>query len=347
MTTLTMEAQQNARWIAGWLGVCAVTILGMILLGGVTRLTESGLSMVDWRPIMGIIPPLTETQWLDTFAAYQQYPEYQKINQGMDLAGFKQIFWFEYLHRVLGRLIGLMYFIPLVIFALRRMIAPQLLPALVLLLFLGAAQGLLGWYMVKSGLVDRPSVSQYRLTAHLGVAVAIYALMMWLLFRITAGLSPSLRHIGPMGGVLIAGVYLLILSGGFMAGTDAGFAYPTWPLMGETFVPMGYYAEGWLATFEGVATIHFNHRMLAYAIAALVLFVSVRSLRQSAEPRVRRGAMLMLLALTFQIMLGIGTVLSQVAIPMAATHQVGAVLLLTSVLFWSHAHTDQKLVMSA
>ena len=134
-----------------------MTILGMILLGGVTRLTESGLSMVDWRPIMGI-PPLTEAQWLDTFAAYQQYPEYQKINQGMDLSGFKQIFWFEYLHRVLGRLIGLMYFVPLVVFAFRRMITPQLLPTLIVLLILGAAQGLLGWYMVKSGLVDRPGV---------------------------------------------------------------------------------------------------------------------------------------------------------------------------------------------
>ncbi len=347
MATLTVDAAHNTRWIAGWLGICAVTILGMILLGGVTRLTESGLSMVDWRPIMGIIPPLTEAQWLETFAAYQQYPEYQKINQGMDLAGFKQIFWFEYLHRVLGRLIGLMYFVPLVIFAMRRMITPQLMPTLVVLFFLGAAQGLLGWYMVKSGLVDRPSVSQYRLTAHLGVAVAIYALMMWLVFRVSAGLSPSLRHIGLPGGVLVVGVYILILSGGFMAGTDAGFAYPTWPLMGESFVPMGYYAEGWRATFEGVATIHFNHRMLAYALALLVMFVSVRSLRHSSEPKVRRGAALMLLALGFQVMLGIGTVLSQVAIPMAATHQVGAVLLLTAVLFWSHAHTDQKLIMSA
>ena len=131
MTTATIAAQDNARWIAGWLAVCAVTILGMILLGGVTRLTESGLSMVDWRPIMGVIPPLTEAQWLETFAAYQQYPEYQKINQGMDLSGFKQIFWFEYLHRVLGRLIGLMYFVPLVVFAFRRMIAPQLLPTLI------------------------------------------------------------------------------------------------------------------------------------------------------------------------------------------------------------------------
>ena len=347
MALAIVDARLNARWIAGWLTICAVTVLGMILLGGVTRLTESGLSMVDWRPIMGIIPPLTEAQWVQTFAAYQQYPEYQKINQGMDLAGFKQIFLFEYLHRVLGRLIGLMYFVPLVIFAMRRMITPQLLPTLVLLLMLGASQGLLGWYMVQSGLVDRPSVSQYRLTAHLGVAVAIYALMMWLILRVRSDRSPSVREIRPIGWLLLLGVYTLILSGGFMAGTDAGFAYPTWPLMGETFVPKGYYAEGWLATFEGVATIHFNHRMLAYALSILVLVVSIRSLRHSDNPPVRRAAGCMLLALTFQVSLGIGTVLTQVAIPMAATHQVGAVLLLTAVLYWSHAQTDQKLVISA
>ena len=162
MTTATLDAQVNARLIALWLAVCAATILGMILLGGVTRLTESGLSMVDWRPIMGVIPPLTEAQWLATFAEYQQYPEYQKINQGMDLDGFKQIFWFEYLHRVLGRLIGLMYFVPLLIFALRKMIAPQLLPTLILLLILGSAQGLLGWYMVKRSIFGCPHHNQPR-----------------------------------------------------------------------------------------------------------------------------------------------------------------------------------------
>ena len=346
MTAITVDAQHNARWIAGWLAICAATILGMILLGGVTRLTESGLSMVDWRPIMGVIPPLTEAQWLQTFETYQQYPEYLKINQEMDLGGFKQIFWFEYLHRVLGRLIGLMYFIPLIIFAFKRMIAPQLLPTLILLLLLGGAQGLLGWYMVQSGLVDRPSVSQYRLTAHLGVAVAIYALMMWVLLRVGAGLSPALKHIGLPGGVLLIGVYTLILSGGFMAGTDAGFAYPTWPLMGETFVPAGYYAQGWQATFEGVATIHFNHRMLAYVVALLVVFFSVQTLRAGDSARVRRSAMLMLGVLTGQLLLGIGTVMTQVAIPVAATHQVGAVLLLTAVLYWIHAQSDQKLVTS-
>ena len=338
--------ERNQWWISTWLGLCAFTVLGMILLGGVTRLTESGLSMVDWRPIMGVIPPMTETEWLDTFEAYKQYPEYQKINMGMDLAGFKQIFWFEYLHRILGRLIGILYFVPLVWFALRKMIASHLSPMLVLLLALGGAQGLLGWYMVQSGLVDRPSVSQYRLTAHLGLAVAIYALLVWMTLRVRANASPALSRLGQSGWLVLISVYTLILSGGFMAGTDAGFSYPTWPLMGETFVPQGYYAGGWQATFESVATIHFNHRVLAYGVALLILVISLHTLAHSSDHNCRRAAWLMLLVLTGQLILGISTVLSHVAIPIAAAHQVGAVLLLTAVLYWAHSHTGQKLVTS-
>lgn len=339
--------ERNQWWISTWLGLCALTVLGMILLGGVTRLTESGLSMVDWRPIMGVIPPMTEAEWLETFEAYKQYPEYQKINMDMDLAGFKQIFLFEYLHRILGRLIGILYFVPLVWFALRKMIEPRLTPILILLLVLGGAQGLLGWYMVQSGLVDRPSVSQYRLTAHLGLAVAIYALMVWVTLRIRANASPTLSGVGQMGWLVLFSVYTLILSGGFMAGTDAGFSYPTWPLMGETFIPRGYYDGGWQATFESVATIHFNHRVLAYGVALLILGTSLYTLSHSSDARLRRAAWLMLLVLTGQLILGISTVLSHVAIPIAAGHQVGAVLLLTAVLYWVHSHHGQKLVTSA
>lgn len=165
------------RWIARWLTLCAAVIFGMILLGGVTRLTDSGLSMVEWNPIMGTIPPLSQEDWQVAFDKYKQFPEYQKINYNMDLSGFKVIFMYEYLHRVLGRLIGLLYFVPLVFFWVRGMIRRDLTPKLLLLLVLGGCQGLLGWYMVKSGLVDRPDVSQYRLTAHLGLAVAVYAYM--------------------------------------------------------------------------------------------------------------------------------------------------------------------------
>ena len=336
----TIITRRDDRWISLWLAVCSATILGMILLGGVTRLTESGLSMVDWRPIMGVMPPLTEAQWFQTFEAYKRYPEYQKINLGMDIAGFKKIFWFEYLHRMLGRLIGLLYFLPLVIFLARRMIAPQLIPMLLLLLVLGAGQGLLGWYMVQSGLVDRPSVSQYRLTAHLGLAVAIYALMFWVSLRVYTARSPTLSGVKPLGWFMFLSLYGLILSGGFMAGTDAGYSYPTWPLMGEAFVPEGYYANGWQSTFEGVATIHFNHRILAYGVSGLILIVGLRSLRSETSEGGRSAAWMMLAILGIQLVLGITTVLSQVAIPIAAAHQLGAVLLLTAVLYWVHLQND-------
>ena len=168
------------KLIGGWLAVCAMTIFGMILLGGVTRLTESGLSMVDWRPIMGVMPPLSTADWVYLFDQYKLYPEYQLVNQGMTLAEFKQIFWFEYLHRMLGRLIGVMFFIPLMVFLWMGKVRASLKPHLFALLFLGGCQGLMGWYMVQSGLVDRPDVSQYRLTAHLGLAIAIYGYIVWL-----------------------------------------------------------------------------------------------------------------------------------------------------------------------
>ncbi len=210
------------KLVGGWLTVCAMTIFGMILLGGVTRLTESGLSMVDWRPIMGVMPPLSTADWVYLFDQYKLYPEYQLVNQGMTLPEFKQIFWFEYLHRMLGRLIGLMFFLPLMVFLWMGKVRASLKPHLLALLFLGGCQGLMGCYMVQSGLVDRPDVSQYRLTAHLGLAIAIYGYIVWL----TIGLfSPERRQRdGALNSVfgIIGLVYLMILSGGFVAGTKAG-----------------------------------------------------------------------------------------------------------------------------
>ncbi len=330
------------RWIARWLSICAAVIFGMILLGGVTRLTDSGLSMVEWQPIMGTVPPLNEQDWQVVFDKYKAYPEYQKINYDMDLDGFKVIFMYEYLHRMLGRLIGLLYFVPLVILLARGMVRRPLLPHLLVLLVLGGAQGVMGWYMVKSGLVDRPDVSQYRLTAHLGLAVLVYSYMVWLILSLTAPdrARPSNPPRRPVA--LVALVYLMILSGGFVAGTDAGFSYPTWPLMGESFIPPALYAGGWLSAFEQVTTIQFNHRMLAYVIVVIMAIVAVQNLSGSEDGRVRRAVWLMLAALAVQVALGISTLLSHVAIPVAAAHQGGAVLLLTSVLFFAHARQTER-----
>lgn len=332
----------NDRWIARWLTLCAVVIFGMILLGGVTRLTDSGLSMVEWSPIMGAIPPLSEQDWITAFEKYKLYPEYLKINYEMDLAGFKVIFMYEYLHRVLGRLIGLLYFVPLVFFIMRGMVKRGLTVKLLALFVMGGCQGLLGWYMVKSGLVDRPDVSQYRLTAHLGLAIAVYAFMVWLIIGLT---SPH-RAVPPIASWrplwLVGLVYLMILSGGFVAGTDAGYSYPTWPLMGDSFLPPALYADGWISAFEQVTTIQFNHRMFAYFIVCVVAVVAVRNLMLSSDTRLRTSVYLLLSALTAQVVLGISALLSHIAVPVAAAHQSGAVVLLTATLFFAHARITEK-----
>jgi cytochrome c oxidase assembly protein subunit 15 len=345
-----MNSSQQAtydRQIAAWLLLCAVVIFGMILLGGVTRLTNSGLSMVEWKPLMGVIPPLSEQAWLETFDKYKQYPEYQKVNRGMDLDGFKTIFMFEYLHRVLGRVIGVIYLLPMLFFLYTRRVRPGLAPKLWLLFVMGGFQGLLGWYMVKSGLVDKPDVSQYRLTAHLGVAVAIYAWMLWIAFDLIFPRGNTYRvaaaPYAPWSLLLVALVYLMILSGGLVAGTDAGFSYPTWPLMGPTFIPEGLYRgdPAWLAAFEDVTTIQFNHRMFAYFLFLVINLFAVLVFRSEAGGRSRPAMVLLVIALLAQVILGISTLLLHVPVPLAAAHQGGAVLLLTAMVFASHVLVRQ------
>ena len=329
--------------IGRWLAICAAMIFGMILLGGVTRLTESGLSMVDWRPIMGVVPPLSTADWVYLFDQYKLFPEYRLVNQGMSLEEFKQIFWFEYLHRMLGRLIGILFFVPLMVFLWLGKVKSSLKPHLLFLLFLGGCQGFMGWYMVKSGLVDRPDVSQYRLTAHLGLAVAIYAYIVWL----TIGLFSPNRSLRKESGLgifaVVALVYVMILSGGFVAGTNAGLSFPTWPLMGDSFMPAALYSQGLISAFEQVTTIHFNHRMLAYVTGAILIALATRGLLTSSDRRIKLASIAMLLAVSLQIILGISTVLSQVHIPIAAGHQSGAIVLLTTVLFWVHCRHTQML----
>jgi cytochrome c oxidase assembly protein subunit 15 len=343
--TLT-EQNRYDRQVASWLLFCAVVILGMIVLGGVTRLTNSGLSMVEWKPLMGIVPPLSEQAWQETFDKYRLFPEYQKVNRGMSLEDFKSIFMFEYLHRVLGRLIGLLFFLPLVYFAVRGRIRQGLLPKLVLLFFLGGCQGLLGWYMVKSGLVDNPRVSQYRLTAHLGLAVAIYAYMLWLAFDLLFRGRAATTGPGPFAGtsrLLVGLVYLMILSGGLVAGIRAGFAYSTWPLMGDTFIPRGLYAgtPAWLDMFEDITTVQFNHRMFAYLLVVVIGVFATLVYRSGVGGRARLAVNCLLAALVVQVVLGISTLLLHVPVALAAAHQLGAMLLLTASLYASHVLVRQ------
>ena len=336
------ENRHHDRQVASWLLFCAAVLLGMILLGGVTRLTNSGLSIVEWKPLVGAIPPLSEQAWQETFDKYRQFPEYQKVNRGMSLDGFKSIFMYEYLHRLLGRLIGVLFLLPLLYFAWRGHIRQGLMPKLVVLFFLGGCQGLLGWYMVKSGLVDNPRVSQYRLTAHLGLAVAIYAYMLWLAFELLftprARAAATGNSLGRWSLVLVGLLFLMILSGGLVAGTRAGFAYSTWPLMGDSFIPRGLYAgtPAWLDMFEDITTVQFNHRMFAYLLVLLIGVFAVAVYRSGRGGRAPLAVSLLLLALAVQVVLGISTLLLHVPVALAAAHQGGAMLLLTASLYTSH-----------
>lgn len=334
----TLEDQYD-RQIAYWLFFCAVVIFGMILLGGVTRLTNSGLSMVDWKPLMGIIPPLSEADWEHMFFKYKQFPEYKQINAGMSMEAFKSIFMYEYLHRVLGRLIGVIFILPFLFFYFTKRIKPGLTPKLIIMLIGGGCQGLLGWYMVKSGLVDKPDVSQYRLSAHLGAAVLIYSFILWTAFDLVSRRTEQPAQLKTFAYSLSGLIFLMILTGGLVAGTKAGYAYPTWPLMGDSFIPAGLYSmtPTWLSAFEDITTIQFNHRIFAYIMVALVLGFAVTAFRAGIQGPIRTAVFCLIGLLILQVSLGISTLIFYVPIPVAAAHQVGAVALLSASLFISHS----------
>jgi cytochrome c oxidase assembly protein subunit 15 len=338
------------RAIAIWLLVVAGLVFAMVVLGGVTRLTESGLSIVDWQPFVGAIPPLSGAEWNDLFARYQQYPEYQKLNQGMTLEGFRAIFWLEYVHRLLGRAIGVVFLVPFLYFLLRGRIRRALVPRLAGLFVLGGLQGLLGWYMVQSGLVDRPEVSAYRLAAHLTLAVAIYLALIWValgLLRPSAGVpvpAERYRRRTLRGTIGLLGVTLLTLvAGAFVAGNDAGLAYNTWPLMEGRLVPEQLFVHepAWRNHFESVPLVQLEHRLLAYltVLGALGLFVGSGAWwSRSPLPGAARLALALVAGLALgQLALGLATLLLVVPIPLAAAHQAGALLLVTALLSACHA----------
>ncbi len=331
---------QHDRVLGLWLGLCCLTIFAMVVLGGVTRLTGSGLSMVEWEPILGVLPPLSEVEWQEAFDKYRQYPEYKLKNTGMDLTGFKEIFWLEYFHRLLGRGIGALFGLPFLYFLARRRIDPALTPRLLGLFVLGGLQGLMGWYMVQSGMVDDPHVSQYRLTAHLLLAIFIYSWMLWLVMDLLRGRN-RIRMSGGWvtGGYTLVGLVLLtIASGGFVAGLRAGFTFNTFPMMNGQWLPDGLMLMEpvWRNFFENIITVQFNHRVLAMSVGTIILLFWGFARFSTDSSVVRRSLDLMLAALLLQITLGISTLLLAVPIPLAAAHQAGAVLLLSAVLNAAH-----------
>ena len=342
-SSLSLHQESYNRQIAWWLIICAAVIFGMILLGGVTRLTDSGLSMVDWKPIRGVIPPITQADWQAMFLKYQQFPEYRKTNFNMTLEQFKPIFMYEYLHRMLGRFIGIIFVLPFLFFYFTKRIVPGLTPRLLVMLVLGGSQGVLGWYMVKSGLVDNPHVSQYRLTAHLGMAVFIYGFIFWTVLDLIAPVASQPKHLKRFAYSLSGLIFLMILSGGLVAGTRAGIPYPTWPLMGDSFIPPGLYSlqPFWLSAFEDMLTIQFNHRMFAYLIVGLVCTFAYQALKSDLQGSLKVGIYCFIGLLFLQVSLGISTLIFYIPVPIAAAHQVCAVALLSASLFVSHSFTRQ------
>jgi cytochrome c oxidase assembly protein subunit 15 len=317
------------RRIAAWLLLCAALVCAIVVVGGVTRLTRSGLSIVEWQPLVGAVPPLSAADWQELFAKYQATPEYRHVNLGMDLEGFKRIFWWEYAHRLLGRLIGLVYLLPFLWFLARRSIERPLAWKLWGVFALGALQGGLGWFMVMSGLVDDPRVSQFRLTAHLGVALAIIAAQLWLalgLLRPPAGGRSRL-------GIALAGlVFLMALSGAMVAGLRAGAAYNTFPLMNGHLVPPEILMlEPWWRNFGyNMATVQFVHRSFFWLLALLVPLAWWTG-------RAQASAHALFAAFVLQATLGVATLLLGVPVALAASHQAGAVLLLVVALVHAHA----------
>jgi len=330
------------KQIAAWLFICCAMVFATLVVGGVTRLTHSGLSIVEWQPLVGTLPPLDARQWQEVFEKYRQTPEYQKVNRGMDLAEFKTIFWWEYAHRLLGRGIGLVFVVPFVYFLARGRLQRSLVPRLAGIFLLGGLQGAMGWYMVKSGLVDDPRVSQYRLTAHLGLAFVIFAAMFWLALgllaqRVTAS-EPRLRTLQRAAAWLAALVFVMVLSGGLVAGLRAGLAYNTFPLMNGYLVPPEIFLlePWWLNFFNNMATAQFDHRLIAWLLAFLVPWLWWRCRAVALGGRVPLACAFMLGALGVQIALGIATLLSRVPLTLAAAHQAGALVLFGAALWVSH-----------
>lgn len=333
-----INSANNNRPIVIWLLTGCMLIAAMVVIGGITRLTGSGLSITKWKIVTGTIPPLNEIQWQQEFNEYKLSPQFQKINSHFELADFKKIYWWEYIHRLVGRAIGLVFLIPFLYFLFTKQLARSLIPKLLFVFFLGGLQGFLGWYMVKSGLVDNPFVAHYRLALHLITAFITFGYTLWLALKL-ASPPTSLqkergtkapRFVRKFSVVILSIVLLQVIYGAFVAGTKAGFIYNTFPLMGNSFVPPNMITQQpvWLNLFENIVTLQFIHRCIAYLLTILVLTLWFYSLKNKLQTTLHKTIQLMLLIVLFQVVLGIITVLNLHAYPvlLGSFHQFGALL---------------------
>jgi cytochrome c oxidase assembly protein subunit 15 len=327
--------------VALWLLVIAGMIALMVLIGGLTRLTGSGLSITEWRPVTGAIPPLSDADWQAEFARYQGTPQYDLLNRGMGLAAFKTIYWWEWTHRLLGRLIGVVFAAPFLVFLWQRRIDRALAGRLAIIFLLGGAQGALGWWMVQSGLVEtRVAVSQYRLAAHLGLAIILFGYILWTALEVIGARRSDVNaavRFRPFVLVFAGLLFVQMLLGAFVAGLDAGLAFSTWPTYGGAWIPPGLYdlAPWWINHFENHALVHFQHRTLGYAIALMAVWLYL-SLRPVADKPLKLAGTHVAALVAIQIALGAVTVVSGVALPLAALHQIVALALFACALWWAY-----------
>jgi cytochrome c oxidase assembly protein subunit 15 len=347
LTALTATADRRSSSstlpIAYWLLFCAAMVFSMAVIGAITRLTESGLSMVEWKPLIGILPPLSEAEWHRVFDLYKATPEFRINNSWMELEDFKEIFFWEWFHRLWGQLIGFVFLIPLLVFWARGQVTRELRPKLIGLFLLGGLQGVIGWYMVESGLVDQPDVSHYRLALHLGAAILIYALLVRTVLGLLRPVTPAGRDERAPGLRLHARLALLLVAativwGAFVAGTGAGFAYNTFPLMDGHILPpeAGSLSPWWMNPLENLAAIQFTHRALAIVTALVVLALWARVRTAKLPGKAGTIASHTAAMVLIQVALGVATLLSVVWMPVAAAHQAGALLVVTGLVWLLH-----------
>lgn len=339
-----VAGQRSSTPVRVWLLAVALLVGLMISVGGATRLTGSGLSITEWKPIMGAIPPLTDADWHEAFEKYRQIPQYVQINRGMSLEAFKRIFWWEWSHRFLARLVGVAFFVPFVAFLALGYIRRSFVPQLAGLFALGGLQGAIGWYMVASGLSERVSVSQYRLALHLGLAFIILAGLIWTALSLDDDKDARVERGAHWGGAVLLCLlaFLQVELGAFVAGMKAGLAYNTWPLMDGQLVPAGLFImQPWYVNpFENAMTVQFNHRVVAYLLAIVTGWHVWRVLSGAATPAQRASALTLGAATLLQIILGIWTLLAQVPLILGLVHQAGAAVLF-AVAIW-HLHTARR-----
>ena len=326
---------KSNRAVIIWLIAVCFTIFSMVVVGGITRLTESGLSMVDWQPVIGIVPPLNESEWEQAFESYKSYPQYQKVNTGMSLDDFKGIYYWEYGHRVLGRLIGIIYFVPFVLLLVLGKIEKPMVPKLWIGLVLGSLQGVMGWYMVKSGLVDIPRVSHYRLAAHLMLALLILGYLSWLVLTLCKINRVEMTDLfRTLTYTLVPILLLQILYGAFVAGSRAGFGYNTFPLMNGEFLPETamQLTPLWLNLLDNNAMLQFLHRWIGALVMAITSVLFILGWRSGCSS-VKLLTSLLMIAVLGQFLLGVLTLINIVPIGLASLHQAGACIVLI-VMVW-------------